>query len=180
MKTAALLLVALPLFSFAQSPAPAAGAALKAEVDPLASAVYDAVNTREAKRVSVLVRRPPVGFAAKHGAELNGSFHGRHARLVVLSRTDAGPHAAEFYFVDGVLRFVYETAEFFEDGSVDTGWKNFKGFRAWERRIWFAVDGHAHAEANGAFPGEASTPTDLWNEAGALHRLLQARLDPAN
>lgn len=175
---AALLGLATP--SFAQGPAPEApGSALKAEVAPLASAAYEAVNTREARRVSALVRRSPVWVGSAHGADFSGSFHGRFGRIVAESRTESGPHAVEFYFVDGRLRFVYETAEYFEDGGIETGWKNFRGFRAWERRIWFGNDGAAYVESNGTPPTAPPTPAQVLAASVELLRFMTVRLPAA-
>jgi len=58
-------------------------------------------------------------------------------RIIAISITNKGQLATEWYFLNGILIFAFESFEYFTEIDAPTSWKNFKGFQAWESRYYF-------------------------------------------
>ncbi|MET2984645.1 hypothetical protein [Aureibaculum conchae] len=58
-------------------------------------------------------------------------------RVIAISITDKGQLATEWYFLNNKLIFAFESFEYFTESDEQTGYKNFKGFEAYESRYYF-------------------------------------------
>jgi len=147
-------------------------------------AVGDAILARtrefygkETARVYLLIADNALRLPGSHGTELDGELVGSDlVRVVAKVPTNRGNYAAEFYFREGEVLFVYETFEYFSGTAPVDAWQNFRHIAAWERRSFFRAGVVVYSSSHGTgAPEPGSGGKQLQERARRVAALLANR-----